>query len=169
MNIQILKAALEQYVASAECSQAGHVKEAISAREELSVAESALQRSGAACYDLYPIPCVCIDDLINSLFYDDIGRIIKANMQGYSIDQMRTSVSSRATCISKATEVILKNPRFLFTDHLTREVLFYGIDFVYNLWLDNEAEGANRSDGSFDPDATSRMIAELGLTPLNRT
>lgn len=151
MEIKLLKDALTHYVSTADCSQNGQVAQCLQAFAELTEAEQAITNAGHDWYAVYPVPCMVIDGLVNQLFYDTIGRLIKSHTLGMTLDQVRASTYLRQTIHSLALEAIQQSHELLTADQLTQSTLDGGIDLVIDLWLDNEASGDNHPDGSFCP------------------
>ena len=153
MNLKMLKAAVTMYAASAECSDQDQVTQAMEAFTELSFAEQTMDLTGCASYDVYPVPWLYMDDLINHFYYDDIGRLCRRYFDNTSdAPQCRRNTPIIATITKKAIDIINEDnklstepgvvPQFIYRD---------AIRFVIDLWLDNEADAVNNPDGTFNP------------------
>lgn len=152
MNLKMLKAAVTMYAASAECSDQDQVTQAMEAFTELSLAEQNMDLTDCASYDVYPIPWLYMDDLINRFYYDDIGRICRLQFKDTSDPvKCRKNTPIIAAITKKATDLILKDFRLVVEPELVPTCVYRdAIRFVIDLWLDNEADGVNKPDGSFN-------------------
>lgn len=151
MEIKLLKDALTHYVASAECSQNDQVSQCLHAFAELTEAEQAITDAGHDWYEVYPVPRMVIDGLVNQLYYDTIGRIVKANAAALTVDQIQVSTYVQQLITSQSVKAIQQSKELLNADQLTHMTLEGGIEMVLNLWLFNEANGDNHPDGTFNP------------------
>ena len=165
MEIKLLKDALTYYVATAECSQNDQVAQCLQAFAELTEAERAIANAGHDWYAIYPVPCIVIDELVNQFFYDTIGKLIKDNTYGMTVDQIRASTYTQQLILSKAVIVIQESHELLTADQLPYSTLESGIQMVIDLWLDNEANGDNNPDGSFNPDASHHTLSTAKQPP----
>lgn len=165
MEIKLLKDALTHYVATAECSQNDQVAQCLHAFAELTEAERAIANAGHDWYAIYPVPCMVIDELVNQFFYDTIGKLIKANTYGMTVDQIRASTYMQQLIMSKAVIAIQESHELLTADQLPYSTLESGIQMVIDLWLDNEANGDNNPDGTFNPDASHHTLSTAKQSP----
>lgn len=76
-------------------------------------------------------------DLINELFYDDYGRLRKHNCAIPTVDQW-IAATERTHTVS--------------LNMFPREEIERALEFLSDLWLDNEHSGWNRPDGTFNAD-----------------
>lgn len=76
-------------------------------------------------------------DLINELFYDDYGRLRKHYCAIPTVDQW-IAATERAHTVS--------------LNMFPREEIERALEFLSDLWLDNEHTGWNRPDGTFNAD-----------------
>ena len=154
MNIQMLKNAVRMYVGSAECHDKDQVVQALEAYAELQMAEETTDMTGGVDYEVYAVPTMFIDEYLNVTCYDLVGPIIKEHMttHGYSTEQVRCSSYSRACITAASIEAIIKSTSSIGVtmDLLPRSIYRDAITFIIDLWLDNEKDGANRPDGTFD-------------------
>jgi hypothetical protein len=133
MKLNLLKAALEHYVLSADCADADRsdVFDAIAECNEL--AERFIDRdSWQDC--VYLVSASSLADMLNQTTYDDFGKLAKVHGNDVPFDYYAYNV------------------RKWFMSDLTNRSLQLGYDIVHDLWADNENDGANNPDGTFRRD-----------------
>ena len=131
MKLELLKTALEHYVLSADCSEDNrkNVFEAIAECNEL------IERYESRDIwkdTVYLVSSESLSDLLNLATYDEYGKLARIHNGNvpfpYYADKVR---------------------KWQHTD-LTNRSLELGYDIVSNLWHDNEEQGKNKPDGTFD-------------------
>ena len=131
MKLQTLENALKHYMLSADCSN-----------EEREDVDSALRTCYAVAEryedrDLWQdsvqlITTNCLVDLLNTVTYDEYGKLARAN-------NGKVEFSSYAYAVRQNT----------FLSQLTNGQLLCGYDLIADLWAANEATNDNDENGAF--------------------
>ena len=131
MKLDILKAALEHYITSADCSEADR-KEVSSALASCVQAAERYVSSDIWSNECYVVTADAFDNLMNIATYDIYGRQRRLHGDNMALHHYMDAVRS-GYCL----------------EELTNEQLEFGYEIVAYLWDDNEQQGCHNEDGTF--------------------
>lgn len=130
MKLNILKAALEYYALSADCSNEDR-QEVFAAITSCAQVIERFDNSDLWKNECYVLSTDALDDLLNLATYDLFGKRQKA------YGDHRLPFDHYASECRK------------YIEGLTNEQLQLGYDIICDLWHENEADGAHNPDGTF--------------------
>lgn len=152
MRLEMLKEAVSVYAGTPECQARGHVEMAMEAYTDLTMAERAMKVSGCGYHSVYPIPEQWIDELLNIVYYDDVGRLCKQYYGDIDFDEDgHAELPDNEPIIQRAIYMLCNDTRLTpFPQMIGESVYREALRYIIELWLDNEYQGRNNPDGSFN-------------------
>lgn len=99
------------------------------------------------------VPDQMLSDMLNTLCYDDAGRLFRAEFGPVGTFDLNHASSEYAEYIQHIALCFksIAVSKYLFLDYLPLYVFEDALYFLLDLWLDNEGTNCNYPDGSFNP------------------
>lgn len=133
MKLELMKAALQHYVLSADCKEK-YREDAFAAIDELTETIERYEDRKLWHDEGCLLPVSLLIDLLNETTYDDYGKRAKASNGYYPFEYYASNVRDKHAGFQQ----------------LTNKQLYHGYEVIRDLWQANEDYGSNNEDGTFN-------------------